>query len=177
MRIKKEPKLPDTPLPLFLVTFSLIYHANFEVPYLLSRYIISLCWNFQENLVSYIIKKSFIKIWDGSFPAFLVHEMTMSWHEMTQFIFLSMNEKCAKSKTSSTSFPHFKKTSHQMFLLFLFLLYPLTYSFFYLFLILPSISCCSSRERGGRRKIAIVKIKEISFSFDCLMSWWNILDT
>ena len=148
---KARQKLPS---PLFLPIFPL-----YTMPTLWGvisfEQVISFCWNFQDNLVSYIIKKSFIKIWDGSCPAFLVHEMTMSCHEMTQFNFLSMMKNVQNLKPHPPIFPsHLKKTSHQMFLLFLFLLYPLTYSFFYLFLILPSISCYS-RKCGGRRKIAI----------------------
>ena len=43
------------------------------------EWFISLCWNFQDNLISYIpfIWKSFIKIWDGSCPA-LVH---LTWND------------------------------------------------------------------------------------------------
>ena len=41
---------------------------------------ISLCWNFQDNLISYIpfIWKRFIKIWDWSCPAVVVH---MTWND------------------------------------------------------------------------------------------------
>lgn len=96
--------------------------------------------------------------------------MTMSCHEMTQFNFLSMMKNVQNLKPHPPIFPsHLKKTSHQMFLLFLFLLYPLTYSFFYLFLILPSISCYS-RKCGGRRKIAIiVKVAKGDKFFPCLL--------
>ena len=44
---------------------------------------ISLCWNFQDNLISYIplIWKSIIKIWDESCPA-LVH---LTWNDPKLF--------------------------------------------------------------------------------------------
>ena len=58
---------PPLVLPIFNLPCQLWGIITFER-------VISLCWNFQENLLSYVpfISKSFIKIWDRSCPA-LVH--------------------------------------------------------------------------------------------------------
>ena len=49
------------------------------IGFIFFEWVISLCWNFQDNLISYIpfIWKSFIKIWNGSCAA-LVH---LTWND------------------------------------------------------------------------------------------------
>ena len=75
MRLKNAPKLPDPLVFTFNLLCKLWVVLNFE-------WIISLCWNFQDNLISYtpFIWKSFIKIWDRSCPTFenLVH---LTWND------------------------------------------------------------------------------------------------
>ena len=68
-------KCTQTAWPLLFCQF-LTSQANFVVS---SEWVISLCWNFQDSLISYIpfFCKIFIKIWDRSCTA-LVH---LTWND------------------------------------------------------------------------------------------------
>ena len=55
---------PRCPTPLVLLIFNLPCQLWGVIPF---EWVISLCWNFENNLISYtpFIWKSFIRIWDG----------------------------------------------------------------------------------------------------------------
>ena len=79
-RIKKVSEtqkcIPGCLIPLFCQMLTWPYKLWAVITF---EQIISLCWNFQDNFISYIpfTWKSFIKIWDGSCPALV----RLTWND------------------------------------------------------------------------------------------------
>ena len=79
--------------------------------------VISLCWNFQDNLISYIpfIWKSFIRIWDGScFNLWNFGPFDMQWptSNIGKWDFLSTIFQCTKSRHLEYRAPWYYSNSH-----------------------------------------------------------------
>ena len=67
--------------PRFLLIFNILWQLWGVITF---ERIISLCWNFQDNLISYtpFISKSSIRIWDGSCPNLLSHIKLQTWQSL-----------------------------------------------------------------------------------------------
>ena len=94
---------------LVLLTFNLWCQLRGVITF---EWVINLCWNFQDNLISYIPFIShiyhYIKIWDGSCPA-LVH-LTWKNHILTSFL-KCLHDSSIWSYTDSLHLTHWRATN------------------------------------------------------------------